>query len=172
MDAQAEQRYREFVAAQLHPLLRTAYLLCGHWHTAEDLVQTTFVQLYRAWPRMATWEEPTAYARRSLTNAYLSGQRRRSSRERPVAAVPDRAGAGGADEMAGVAERERQRELLRSLPPRQRAVLVLRFWEDRSVLETARLLGVTPGTVKSQTADALAALRRRLDADREEVDQP
>jgi RNA polymerase sigma-70 factor (sigma-E family) len=167
VNAEAEALYREFVAAELHPLLRTAYLLCGSWHTAEDLVQTTFVALYRAWPRVASWDDPKAYARRTLTNAFLSSRRRRAAQEQPFAQPPAArpAGSAGSDACAAVEERERQRELLRRLPPRQRAVLVLRFWEDCSVSETARLLGVTPGTVKSQTADALSAVRRALAAE-------
>lgn len=167
MNAEAERRFREFVAGQLQPLLRTAYLLSGNWHAAEDLVQTTFVQLYRAWPRATTWDDPRAYARQSLTNAFLSATRRRWWSELPVAEPPEPAAGRGTarDEAADVAERDRQLRLLRGLPPRQRAVLVLRFWEDYSVAETARLLGVAGGTVKRQTADALATLRRTLAAE-------
>jgi RNA polymerase sigma-70 factor (sigma-E family) len=165
--ADAEALYREFVAAELHSLLRTAYLLCGSWHTAEDLVQTTFVALYRVWSRLETWNDPRAYARRTLTNAFLSTRRRRAAQELLFAEPPGAGGAGGAapDESDLVDERERQRALLRRLPPRQRAVLVLRFWEDCSVAETAELLGISTGTVKSQTADALCALRRTLAAE-------
>jgi RNA polymerase sigma-70 factor (sigma-E family) len=168
VNADAEARYREFVAAELHPLLRTAYLLCGSWHTAEDLVQTTFVSLYRAWSRMPSWDDPRAYARRTLTNAFLSSRRRRSAQEQLFAEVPRSTRAGStpaADDCATVDERERQRELLRVLPPRQRAVLVLRFWEDYSVADTAELLGISAGTVKSQTSDALGTLRRSLAAE-------
>jgi RNA polymerase sigma-70 factor (sigma-E family) len=156
----------EFVHARQHAMLRFAYLLTSDHHTAEDLVQTTFVALYRAWPRLSSWDHPRAYARRALTNTYLSARRRRSAQEQLFALPPDsrRNGSAGPDASAAVVERERQRELLRRLPPRQRAVLVLRFWEDCSVADTARLLGVTPGTVKSQTADALAALRRSMAA--------
>jgi len=161
--ADAEALYREFVAAELHSLLRTAYLLCGSWHTAEDLVQTTFVALYRAWSRVETWNDPRAYARRTLTNAFLSARRRRASQELLFAELPAASGAGqAAPDESDLVERERQRELLRRLPPRQRAVLVLRYWEDCSVAETAELLGISTGTVKSQTADALCALRRTL----------
>jgi RNA polymerase sigma-70 factor (sigma-E family) len=164
VDADAEALYREFVAAELHPLLRTAYLLCGCRHTAEDLVLTTFVALYRAWSRLDSWGDPHAYARRTLTNAFLSGRRRRSAQEQLFAEPPQprRNGSPASDECASIDERERQRELLRRLPPRQRAVLVLRFWEDYSVADTAELMGVTAGTVKSQTAAALATLRRTL----------
>jgi len=164
VDADAEALYREFVAAELHPLLRTAYLLCGCRHTAEDLVQTTFVALYRAWSRLDSWGDPHAYARRTLTNAFLSGRRRRSAQEQLFAEPPQprRNGSPASDECASIDERERQRELLRRLPPRQRAVLVLRFWEDYSVADTAELMGVTAGTVKRQTAAALATLRRTL----------
>ncbi len=120
MDADAEARYREFVEAELGPLLRTAYLLCGSWHTGEDLVQTTFVALYRAWPRLASWDDPRAYARRALTNTFLSARRRRSAREQLFAQLPDprRNGSTGPDESDAVDERERQRDLLRRLPMR------------------------------------------------------
>jgi RNA polymerase sigma-70 factor (sigma-E family) len=167
VDAHAEALYRDFVAAELHPLLRTAYLLCGSWHTAEDLVQTTFVSLYRAWQRKDSWEDPHAYARRTLTNTFLSSRRRRAAREQLFAQPPDAGGTRpvAGDDAARIAERERQRSLLRRLPPGQRAVLVLRFWEDCSVADTAELLGISVGTVKSQTADALAALRRALAAE-------
>jgi RNA polymerase sigma-70 factor (sigma-E family) len=163
MNAEAENDYREFVAGQLQPLLRTAYLLCGQWHTAEDLVQITLVQLYRAWPRAASWEEPRAYARQMLTNNYLSARRRRWRGEQPVADLPaDRNATRHPDPTGAVADREWQRQLLMRLPPRQRAVLVLRFWDDFDVAGTARLLGISPGTVKSQTADGLATLRQAL----------
>jgi RNA polymerase sigma-70 factor (sigma-E family) len=163
MNAEAENDYREFVAGQLQPLLRTAYLLCGHWQTAEDLVQTTLVQLYRAWPRAASWEEPRAYARQMLANAYLSARRRRWRGEQPMAEPPDdRDAPRRPDPTTAVADRDWQWQLLLRLPPRQRAVLVLRFWDDFDVAETARLLGISPGTVKSQTAHGLATLRQAL----------
>jgi RNA polymerase sigma-70 factor (sigma-E family) len=162
MNAEAENQYREFVAGQLQPLLHTAYLLCGHWQTAEDLVQTTFVQLYRAWPRASSWTEPRAYARRVLTNTYLSTRRRRWRAEDPVADPLAADPVPTPDGTSGVADREWQRQLLRQLPPGQRAVLVLRYWEDFDVAETARLLGISTGTVKSQAAAGLAALRQTL----------
>ncbi|HVQ91991.1 MAG TPA: SigE family RNA polymerase sigma factor [Mycobacteriales bacterium] len=162
MNAEIEDGYREFVAGQLHPLLRTAYLLCGHWQTAEDLVQITLVQLYRSWPRIAGLEEPRAYARRVLTNAFVTAQRRRWRAEQPVAEPPRDTRTTAPDPASGVNDRDWQLRLLRQLPPRQRAVLVLRFWEDLDVAETARVLGISTGTVKRQTFDGLATLRQAL----------
>jgi RNA polymerase sigma-70 factor (sigma-E family) len=161
MKPEAEDRYREFVAGQLQPLLRAAYLLCGHYQTAEDLVQITLVQLYQAWPRVGQHDEPRAYTRRILVNAFISSRRRRWSGEDPVAAPPD-SPMPGPDAADGVDDRDWQSRLLRRLPPRQRAVIVLRFWEDLDVTQTAELLGISAGTVKRQTSDALASLRHGL----------
>ncbi|HEX5598147.1 MAG TPA: SigE family RNA polymerase sigma factor [Micromonosporaceae bacterium] len=154
--------YREYVAARLDQLRRTAYLLCGDWHTADDLVSTALVKLLRHWHRVSRMENPDAYARRILLRAWLDERRRPWRREHAWEIVPDRpAGGAGPDE---VPDRLALLALLAELPPKRRAVLVLRYFCDLSVEETARELGCTEGTVKSQTARAIATLRARLAA--------
>lgn len=152
-----EASYREYVAHRMDGLRRTAYLLCGDWHTADDLVATALVKLLRHWPRVSAMEQPDAYVRRMLLRAWLDERRRPWRREHATAAVPDRAAgvADTTDRLAILAQ-------LAQLPPRRRAVLVLRFFCDLSVEDTAEALGCTEGTVKSQTARALETLRARL----------
>ena len=142
-------------------LLRTAYLLVGDWAHAEDVLQTALTKTYLAWRRLGEIEAVEAYARRVLVTTATSWWRRRWHGERPTEVMPERAGPDRIDEQL-----ERQ-ALWRhvALPPRQRAVLVLRFYEDLTEVETARVLGVTVGTVKSQCARALATLRARLRED-------
>jgi RNA polymerase sigma-70 factor (sigma-E family) len=140
-------------------LRRTGYLLTGDWHAAEDLMQTTFVKLYVAWPRIRA-EGADAYARRVLVRAYLAERRLRRSSEVPLAEPPDRA--APATDPSGWVD---MRRALASLPRRQRAVVVLRYWEDMSVAETADLLGISDGTVKSTAYRAIAALRTLVGAD-------
>jgi RNA polymerase sigma-70 factor (sigma-E family) len=153
------EEFRSFVGLRGPALRRAAYLLCGNWHDAEDLTQTALTKMFLAWPRVrpATAE---AYARRVLVRCFLDTTRRPWRREAPVDAVPDRpapqAVAEDADTRLAVAS------LLRELAPGQRAVLVLRFWEDLSIAQTAETLGCTEGTVKSQTSKGLAVLRRAL----------
>ena len=155
MRTEDERAYREFAAVHLQTLQRPAYLLCGDWHTAQDLVQTALLQMYAAWPRLGADVDRHAYARRVLVNAYISSRRRHWwRREISTGVVVDVASV-----TADPAERESQRLLLLSLPPRQRAVVVLRFWEDFSVEQTAQALGIATGTVKSQTSEALRTLR-------------
>lgn len=152
-----EREFREFVAARIEPLRRMAYLLTRDWHTADDLVSITFGKLYRHWRRVAAAENVDAYVRAVLTRAWLDERRRPWRREAPVREVPESA---AADEAAEVPTRIRVLELLSRLPPRQRAVVVLRHYCDLSVEETAAILGVNPGTVKSQSARGLEGLRR------------
>ena len=141
-------------------LLRTAYLLAGDWATAEDLLQTALTKTYLAWRRLGEIEAVEPYARRVLVNTSTSWWRRRWHGERPTEVLPEPAGAG--PDRASSLERDALWRHVRALPARQRAVLVLRFYEDLSEAETARLLGVSVGTVKSQASRALATLRRRL----------
>ena len=152
--------YREYVSGRLDQLRRTAYLLCGDWHTADDLVSTALVKLLRHWSRVSAMENIDAYARRVLLRAWLDERRRPWHREQFRAQVPDRAASPGYD----VADRLAVLELLAHLPARRRAVLVLRFFCDLSVEDTAEALGCATGTVKSQTARALDTLRARLGA--------
>lgn len=162
-----EEEFREFVAARSGALLRTAYLLVGDWGTAEDLLQTALTKTYLAWKRMGTIEAVEPYTRRVLVNTATSWWRRRWHGERPTEVLPDRS---GPDEHQQAVERDVIWRHVRALPARQRAVLVLRYYEDLSEAQTAELLEISPGTVKSQTARALATLRRRLAA--EGVDRP
>jgi RNA polymerase sigma factor (sigma-70 family) len=123
-DAEA---YREFVSGRMQQWRRTAYLLCGDWHTADDLVSTALVKLYRHWGRASAMDNPDAYLRRILLRAWLDERRRPWRRERSVAQLPDRADRSDAgrsvDQLALLA-------LLAELPTRRRAVLVLRYFCD------------------------------------------
>jgi RNA polymerase sigma-70 factor (sigma-E family) len=151
--------YREYVSARLDRLRRTAYLLCGDWHTADDLVSTALVKLLRHWRRAAELNNLDGYVRTILLRAWLDERRRPWRRERSYAQVPDVPMDAGPNR---VADRLAIMGLLAELPPRRRAVLVLRYYCDLSVEETAEALGCTAGTVKSQTARGLDALRARL----------
>ncbi|MEW1585198.1 SigE family RNA polymerase sigma factor [Micromonospora vinacea] len=157
-----EEQFREFVAARSAALLRTAYLLTGDWATAEDLLQTALTKTYLAWKRLGGIEAVEPYARRVMVNTSTSWWRRRWHGERPTEVLPERA---GVDEIEQQLDRDLLWRHLRELPNRQRAVLVLRYYEDMSEAQTAAMLDISPGTVKSQTSRALATLRRRLGAD-------
>ncbi|MEY9927414.1 RNA polymerase sigma-70 factor (sigma-E family) [Catenulispora sp. GP43] len=156
--ADAREQFREYaVGAQPH-LRRSAYLLCGDWHTAEDLVQTTFGRLFRSWPRVSRADSVDAYARTVLYRAFLDLKQK----DRTTVALDDiPEPASPADDAA---LRLAVRSALDTLPPRARAVVLLRFWEDLTVEQTADALGVSSGTVKSQTSRAIAILRQRLGA--------
>jgi RNA polymerase sigma-70 factor (sigma-E family) len=147
--------FSEFVRARHGALLRTAYLLTGHAQDAEDLVQTTLVKVVPQWRRIA--DNPEPYVRRVLVNENVSRWRRRRWRERPTDDVPEQL-AHDPD----VAELVAVRSALASLAPRQRAVLVLRYYEGLTEAEIADQLGIAPGTVKSQARDGLARLRAAL----------
>ena len=141
-----------FVLARGSALWRSAWLLTGEPHLAEDLVQTALGKSYRVWTRMAP-HEFEAYVRRVMFTSYLRWRRRLSFHERPVERLPD--------ETAAVAARPSGDLLnaLRALPARQRAVVVLRYFDDLTERDTARVLGCSVGTVKSHTARALTTLR-------------
>jgi RNA polymerase sigma-70 factor (sigma-E family) len=157
-----EEQFREFVAARSAALLRTAYLLTGDWATAEDLLQTALTKTYLAWKRLGGIEAVEPYARRVMVNTSTSWWRRRWHGERPTEVLPERA---GVDEIEQQLDRDLLWRHLRELPTRQRAVLVLRYYEDMSEAQTAAMLDISPGTVKSQASRALATLRRRMGAD-------
>ncbi|MFG1914332.1 SigE family RNA polymerase sigma factor [Micromonospora sp. NPDC048898] len=157
-----EEQFREFVAARSAALLRTAYLLTGDWATAEDLLQTALTKTYLAWKRLGGIEAVEPYARRVMVNTSTSWWRRRWHGERPTEVLPERA---GVDEISQQLDRDLLWRHLRLLPQRQRAVLVLRYYEDMSEAQTAAMLDISPGTVKSQASRALATLRRRMGAD-------
>ncbi|QMU80009.1 SigE family RNA polymerase sigma factor [Streptacidiphilus sp. PB12-B1b] len=138
-------------------LRRSAYLLCGDAHQADDLVQATLVKVVLARRRLKQIDSLDAYTRRTLHSTFISSRRRLWRREHPYADLPDTAGAVP-DADLGLAVRQ----ALQQLPPRQRAVVVLRFWEDLSVQATADVLSISEGTVKSHTARAMATLRTAL----------
>lgn len=154
-----EEEFREFVAARSGALLRTAYLLAGDWATAEDLLQTALTKTYLAWKRLGGIDAIEPYARRVMVNTSTSWWRRRWHGERPTEVLPERA---GVDEIEQQLDRDALWRHLQALPARQRAVLVLRYYEDLSEAQTAALLDISVGTVKSQTSRALNTLRRRL----------
>jgi RNA polymerase sigma-70 factor (sigma-E family) len=150
--------FDEFVATRSRALLRTAYLLTGDHGLAEDLLQTALAKCWFAWGRIDGPPEP--YVRRVLATTYATWWRRRWRGERPTDALPDR---GDPAATAPVDDRDALWRALGALPRRQRAVVVLRYYEDLSEAETAAALGISTGTVKSQAAKALAALRRDAD---------
>src|SRR6476661_6474327 len=151
-----DAEFRQFVAARSAALLRTAYLLVGDWAHAEDILQTALTKTYLAWRRLGEIEAVEAYARRVLVTTATSWWRRRWHGERPTDVMPERAAPDRIEERL---ERQVLWRHVQALPARQRAVLVLRFYEDLTEAETARILGVTVGTVKSQSSRALASLR-------------
>ena len=146
--------FSAFVSERSQPLLRTAYLLTRDWALAEDLLQTALTKAWFAWSRIDT--SPEAYVRKILVNAFLSWRRRRWVGEEPWADPPDRP---GVDPYGAVDDRSAIWQLLGRLPARQRAVVVLRYYEDLSEAQAAELLGCSVGTVKSQASKALAKLR-------------
>jgi RNA polymerase sigma-70 factor (sigma-E family) len=159
VSARTDEDFTGYVQARLAWLRRVGYLLCQDWQQADDLVQTAITSLYVHWRRARTMESIDGYARTILVRAFLSERRGGWARRVSLAgALPDRPGqAPDADDALDV------RAALAGLPPRQRATLVLRFYCDLNVEQSARVLGCSPGTVKSQTAKALAALRRALE---------
>lgn len=153
--------FTEFAHASWASLYRTAYLLLGDPADAEDLVQTALAKTYAAWPQVRDVDAAPGYARTVLVNTASSWFRRRSWRnERPTESLPDRAHPAGYEH--DPSDRPALMSALAVLPPRQRAVIVLRFYEDLSVAQAAAALGCSEGTVKSQTSDALARLRTLL----------
>jgi RNA polymerase sigma-70 factor, ECF subfamily len=165
---EAERSFSEFVGARMPALLRYAHVLTGDRSRAEDIVQHALAAAYRHWRRV-TPDGAEAYVRHAILNTTLSWRRRASvRRERPVDVVPEPALEGAS--RASYEERDAMWRALATLPARQRAVLVLRYYEDLSEAEIARTLGVAAGTVKSQAARGLARLRAHLAPD--EPDPP
>jgi RNA polymerase sigma-70 factor (sigma-E family) len=153
--------YEEYVTHRGQALLRFAYLLCGDLHLAEDLVQEVLGRAFLHWSRVACDRPPDAYLRTALVRQYISWRRRRSSRETPMRVVPDLTGDVG-DGAAGVTERDEMWRLLATLPRRQRAVLVLRYYEDLSDARIAEVLGCRVGTVRVHASRGLVSLRRAI----------
>jgi RNA polymerase sigma-70 factor (sigma-E family) len=155
MDQSVEGQFTEFVAVRGPALLRAAYALTGDEHAAHDLVQAALAKAFVRWPSIRT--SPEHYARQIMYNSHISAWRKTRRREVPVPVVPERATTEDADNATAL--RLSLRDALLALPPRQRAIVVLRFLDDVSVEETARILGCRVGTVGSQTSRALAKLR-------------
>lgn len=155
--------FREFAEARSGHLYRSACLLAsGDTHLAEDLVQETLGRMYLLWGRIARIDNPPAYAQTVLVRAFLTHRRRRSAAERPAGRLPGpEAGAAGAAD-ADPALRLTLLEALGRLPPKDRAVLVLRYWEDRSVEETADAMNASSAAVRTRTSRALVRLREQL----------
>jgi RNA polymerase sigma-70 factor (sigma-E family) len=153
--------FTDFVVRQQAALQRTAFLLTGDWQLAEDLVQATLAKAWVHWARVIRAGQPDAYVRRMIVTTYVTWWRRRWRREFTAEAFPDIP--ASADQVAETTDRMVARGLLARLPARQRAVLVLRYYEDMTEKEVAAMMGCTVGTVKSQTAKALSKLR--VDAD-------
>ena len=147
----------EFVQMHSRALLRTAWLLTGNWAAAEDLVQAALAKCWTRWSRIAAMEHPEAYVRRVLVTTYLGWRRRRWNAETVVEVLPDEPDAVDAYGAADL--RDTLLAAMRQLPPRQRAVVALRYFQDLSEAETADALGCAVGTVKSQTSRAFTALR-------------
>lgn len=166
MSGSRDDGFTAYVVGRRAHLFRTAYLLCGDAHKAEDIVQNALAKLYVAWPRASKADSVDAYVRRVIINSHLDEKRRPWRREAPTADErldrPARSGVSPEDSDALWAA-------LRDLGPKQRRVVVLRHYWGLSVEETAADLGVSPGTVKSQTAAALEKLRAILLADMTEV---
>ena len=167
-DAAQDAAFAEF-ASETHGRLRgTAYLLCGDWDRASDYVQEGLIRVYVAWPRLVRQGGEVAYARKAVVSAFLDASRKRSSDERPTSHHPD--GASAEDVASVVADRAALMSALARLPRRQCACLVLRYFEELDVRETAAALGCSEGTVKSQTSRAIASLRAMFaDESRDEL---
>jgi RNA polymerase sigma-70 factor (sigma-E family) len=161
---ETQQQYVEYVTGRLPALRKLAYVLCGDGHRADDLVQQTITRLYVRWRRISEVEHLDQYVRTMLVRAFVDDRRGAWTRIGLVPDVPDRP-----DPRAGVADRATDavavRAALAQVPPRQRAVLILRFLCDMPVEEVAEALQCSAGTVKSQTARGLATLRRTLGGD-------
>jgi RNA polymerase sigma-70 factor (sigma-E family) len=160
-----EADFREFVTARWSALVGTAFLITTDRGTAEDCVQEALTRVHRRWGRLRAEGNPAAYAHTSVVNAALSWKRRRRVREVPL----ERAGHPATADPPGPGDDRLDDDLLaalRSLPPRMRAVVALRYLEDRSEAETARLLGCSVGTVKSTASRGVARLRSALGSER------
>ncbi|MBV6701367.1 SigE family RNA polymerase sigma factor [Kitasatospora aureofaciens] len=156
--AEEAAEFESFAYSRGQRLFRTALLLCGDWHLAEDLTQVTLAKLYASWPKVRRAENQDAYARSALVRSYLSHRRLRRTGERPALGdLPE-----GAVPEDDPALRVTLLTALAELPPRDRAVLVLRYWEDRSTEETATELGLSAGAVRAQSLRALGRLRAVL----------
>ncbi|MFJ9393057.1 SigE family RNA polymerase sigma factor [Nocardioides sp. NPDC101246] len=153
-----DESFTAFVAARRSHLVRVAYALCGDWHRADDLVQTSLLKLYAAWRRVEPGSEE-AYVRTILVRAHIDQTRRPWWKRERSGDLPERPGPA-----EQVEERSELFEALQALPEMQRKVVVLRHWLQLSVAETARELRISEGTVKSHSSRGLTALRACLES--------
>lgn len=156
MDTTDRQAFDDLVERRATGLLRTAYLLTGDWATAEDLLQTALVKTWFKWHQVRDKDAAEAYVRQVMTRTFATWWRRKWRGEVATGELPERA---GYDHYADVDSRHALRRALAELPPRQRAIVVLRFYEDLPEAEVASLLGCSVGTVKSTASRALVRLR-------------
>lgn len=154
----AHADFDEFVRANLEGLVQTAYMIVWDLKEAEDLVQECLFKIARRWGRVATMDQPLAYTRQVLVHLALRQEGRRARRRAELEAEPSE-GAAESPALVGVESRGELLEAIAQLPPRQRAAIVLRYFLDLSESETARALGCSTGTVKSNTSRGLARLR-------------
>jgi RNA polymerase sigma-70 factor (sigma-E family) len=154
-----DDEFTRFVRADNAALMRTAWLLTGDRGLAEDLVQSALTRAYGQWAKVQRADDRSAYVQRLMINLHLSWRRRLTNSERVVESVPDR---GAADDQSAHAERDRMRTALSHLPLRARTAVVLRYFEDLSEAETARLMGCSVSTVNNHVTRGLAALRALL----------
>lgn len=160
MTSDRDESFTAFVTAQAPALRRLAYAVCGDWHRADDLVQAALEKAYVHWGRVTSADDPVAYVRTILLRSAISESRRPwRRREHTSEQVPETS----ADDASGsVGDRLDLAAAVRMLTPKQRAIVVLRYVEDRSVAEVAQLLSIAEGTVKRQSHDAVARLRAEL----------
>ena len=163
----SDPEFQEFAEAANLPLLRTARLLTGDWHLGQDLLQVTLTKVYLRWSQADRWDSPTGYARTVMVNTYCTWHRRRWRHELPRERLPDHA--DERDTADAVATTDALARALAGLPRRQRAAVVLRYYDDLSVDQTARVLRCPPGTVMSLTFRALARLRQSPDLRKDTV---
>lgn len=164
MSRVAPEEFVEFAQATMGELRRTGYLMCGDWHRAEDAAQEALIRRYRNWHRIERREGVRAWAKKTTLRILIDESRRPWRREQPTAELfPTGQSAVPADH--SVENREALMTALLSLPPRRRACVVLRYYEDLSVAQTAEVLGCAEGTVKRQTHEALQALRPLVSGD-------
>jgi RNA polymerase sigma-70 factor (sigma-E family) len=151
------EEFAEFAEVMSPRLRRTAFLLCGDWHTAEDLAQTALTKVFVSWRMIQRQDAVHAYTNRTLVNAYLAHRRLKRTGELLTASFPERAAPDQAPETRMILL-----DALATLPPRSRAVVVLRYWADLSVEQVAEIMGCSTGNVKSLSARALDKLRLML----------
>ena len=151
--------FTEFMSARSATLFRTAYLIVGDHQLAQDLLQESLIKTYIAWQRLRDLSKAEAYTRKTIVTTAISWRRRRSFHERPTDFLPD---TGVSDSGEAVATHASMVIYLRTLPPRQRAAIVLRYYEDLSEAQTAQVMGCSVGAVKSQVSSGLARLRNSL----------